>query len=80
MTFYQARFKYAFVMLIVIMKACKAAHKSAVESSSSCFYKSLHSFTLHLHAAGLSSCSRLIFFPSHSHQIKPITTQTADST
>lgn len=39
-----------------------------------------HWFTLHLHAAGLCSCSRLIFFPNHTHQAKPITTHTTDST
>lgn len=39
-----------------------------------------HWLTLHLHAAGLCSCRRLIFFPSQIHQAKPITTHTIDST
>ena len=39
-----------------------------------------HWLILHLHAAGLSSCSRLIFFPNQTHQAKPITTHTTDST
>lgn len=39
-----------------------------------------HWLILHLQEAGLWSCSRLIFFPSHTHQARPITTHTTDST
>lgn len=78
MTFFQAWFKYVVVMRIVSIFVVREGE--CKESSSSGSSRSLYSFRRHLHAAGLSSCRRFIFFPSHSHQSKPITAQTADST